>query len=47
MHQKYVVLNNNSSERITFAYSVLINASEVCGVKQQFFKAEELVHTVF
>ena len=37
MHQKYVVLNKNSSVRFTFAYSVLINISEVCGVKQIFF----------
>ena len=39
MHQNYVV---NSSLRINFAYSVLINASDVCGVKQQFFKRKNL-----
>ena len=54
MHQKYVVLNKkqviliNSLTRRTCANSVLINASEVCGVKQktgdsdQFFNQKNL-----
>ena len=46
MYQKYEVLNNIPASGRTCTYSILIKASEICGVKQEFFKQSNLCYSV-